>query len=46
MRCFLALQFDPKKVLEGVQVAGGTFNENKTSDLPNSEILKKTKNPS
>ena len=29
-----------KKVLEGLQGVGGTFNENKTSELHNPEILK------
>ena len=29
-----------KEVLEGLQGAGGAFNENKTFELHNSEILK------
>ena len=33
----------PKKVLEGLQGIGGTFNENKTSELHRSEILKSKK---
>ena len=47
------LFFEPsliqKKVLEGLQGVRGTFKENKTSKLHNSEILKqkkKIKNPS
>ena len=40
----MILGFDPsliqKKVLEGLQGVGATFNENKTSELHNSEILK------
>ena len=29
-----------KKVLEGLQSVGDTFNENKTSEFHNSEVLK------
>ena len=40
----MILGFDPsliqKKVLEGLQDVGATFNENKTSELHNSEIVK------
>ena len=33
-------QFDPTESLEGFSCAGAAFNENKTSELHNSEILK------
>ena len=43
------LSFIQKRVLEGLQCIGAAFNENKTSELHNSKILKgkkKIKNPS
>ena len=43
----MLLFFEPsliqKKVLEGLQVVGGAFNENKISKLHNSEIVKQKK---
>ena len=38
--CFFESSLIQKKVLEGLQGVGGVFNENKTSELHNSEILK------
>ena len=46
-RKWMFLFFEPsliqKKVLEGLWDVGGAFNENETSKLHNSEILKQTK---
>ena len=43
MFLFFEPRFIQKKVLEGLQGVGGTFKENKTSKLHNSEILKQKK---
>ena len=43
MLLFFELSLVKKKVLEGLYDLGDAFNENKTSELHNSEILKKEK---